>query len=140
MASYCNDVVSTFVQAYPFGRPAPRPVQRSGLIGQRHFLFPPARACDPFPTAARMRAPQAPPSCRTQATAAGASIAGSARRGLLHRLSLMFHLFLTYVASVSYGCCKTRLACCICCMRLSPMFHLFSDVCCKCVYLDVAYV
>jgi hypothetical protein len=27
------------------------------------------------------------------------------------------------------------------CKRMSLMFHLFfSDVCCKCVYLDVAYI
>jgi hypothetical protein len=35
-----------------------------------------------------------------------------------------------YVASVSEACCK----------RLFKMFHLFSDVCCKRFYLDVAYV
>jgi hypothetical protein len=29
----------------------------------------------------------------------------------------------------------------LCCKGLLPMFHLcFSDACCKCVYLDVAYI
>jgi hypothetical protein len=29
----------------------------------------------------------------------------------------------------------------VCCKLLFSMFHLFfSDICCKCVYLDVAYV
>jgi hypothetical protein len=53
-----------------------------------------------------------------------------------------------YVASVSYGCCKSSrdvahvaIVVHICCKLLFSMFHLFfSDVCCKCVYLDVAYV
>jgi hypothetical protein len=36
-----------------------------------------------------------------------------------------------YVAMVVHLCCK----------RLSLMFHLFfSDICCKCIYLKVAYV
>jgi hypothetical protein len=36
-----------------------------------------------------------------------------------------------YVAIVVYVCCK----------GLLPMFHLcFLDICCKCVYPDVAYV
>jgi hypothetical protein len=57
----------------------------------------------------------------------------------------MFH---RYVATVSYGCCKSRLGrcmCCngwtVCCKFLFLMFHLFFlDVCHKCGYLDVAYV
>jgi hypothetical protein len=35
-----------------------------------------------------------------------------------------------YVAMVVYVCCKL----------LFSMFYLFLGVCCKCVYLDVAYV
>ena len=50
----------------------------------------------------------------------------------------MFHADVTkvdrdvaYVAMVVHVCCKL----------LFPMFHLFfSGLCCKCVYLDVAYV
>jgi hypothetical protein len=37
---------------------------------------------------------------------------------------------IAYVAMVAHVCCK----------RLFPMFHLFSYICCKCVYLDVAYI
>jgi hypothetical protein len=55
----------------------------------------------------------------------------------------MFHLFQTYVASVSSRCCKSRSRCCICCNGYiasvcSKMFHLFqtyvlivSSGCCK---------
>ena len=47
-----------------------------------------------------------------------------------------------------YGCCKIRSRCCICCNDCTRMLQrpvtnvssVFSDVCCKCVYLDVAYV
>jgi hypothetical protein len=28
----------------------------------------------------------------------------------------------------------------VCCKLLFSMFHLFFDICCKCVYLDVVYV
>jgi hypothetical protein len=61
----------------------------------------------------------------------------------------MFQVFQRYVASVSYGCCKcNRSGCCICCNGYTPMLQafvpnvssVFSYVCCKCVYLDVAYV
>jgi hypothetical protein len=60
----------------------------------------------------------------------------------------VFQLFQRYVARVSYGCCKSRLGCCICCNGCTLMLQIFvpnvssvfSDVCCKCVYLDVAYV
>jgi hypothetical protein len=59
----------------------------------------------------------------------------------------VFRIFQRYVASVSYGCCKSRSRCCICCngntcmlqtsvLNVSFIFH----VSCKCVYLDVAYV
>jgi hypothetical protein len=52
------------------------------------------------------------------------------------------------VASVSYKCCKSISGCCICwnvCTRMlqtsvSNVLPVFSDVCCKCVCLDVAYV
>jgi hypothetical protein len=57
----------------------------------------------------------------------------------------MFH---RYVASVSYGCCKSRSGCCICCngcirmlqASLPNVSSVFSDVCCKCVYLDVVCI
>jgi hypothetical protein len=56
----------------------------------------------------------------------------------------MFQMFHRYVAIISYGCCKSRLRCCICCNSCTCMLQafvpVFSDVCCKCVYLDVAYV
>jgi hypothetical protein len=52
-----------------------------------------------------------------------------------------------YVASVSYGYCKSRSGCCICCNGCTHMLQasvpnissIFSDVCFKCVYLDVTY-
>jgi hypothetical protein len=49
-------------------------------------------------------------------------------------------MFERYIASVSYGYCKSSLGCCICYKRLFKMFHLFLDVCCKHFYLDIAYV
>ena len=57
-------------------------------------------------------------------------------------------MFQMYVASVTYGCCKSRSGCCICyngcaCMLQACVHNVssvFSDVCCKCVYLDVADV
>ena len=60
----------------------------------------------------------------------------------------MFRVFCRYVASVLYRCCKSRSKCCICCNGCTLMLQtsapnvssVFSDVCCKCVYLDVAYV
>ena len=43
----------------------------------------------------------------------------------------MLQLFLRHVESVCFECFRCFIG----------MFHLcFSDVCCKCVYLDVAYV
>jgi hypothetical protein len=70
----------------------------------------------------------------------------------------VFQLFYMYVSSVSYGCCKSRLGCCIGCMRMlqAHVSSVFSDVymlqvclsrCCICFthmlqvfYLHVAYV
>ena len=60
----------------------------------------------------------------------------------------VLQLLQRYVARVLNGCCKSRsdvayvaMVVHLCCKRLFPMFHLFlSDVCCECVYLDVAYV
>ena len=40
--------------------------------------------------------------------------------------------------SVSYGCCKSRSGCCKSVPNVLSVF--FPDVCCKCVYLDIAYV
>jgi hypothetical protein len=53
----------------------------------------------------------------------------------------VFQMFHMYVASVSYEYC----ICCNGCTRmLQASVHnvssIFSDICCKCVYLDVAYV
>ena len=55
-------------------------------------------------------------------------------------------MFQTYVASVSYGCCKSRSGCRICCKCLGGMLQEYvqnvpsvSHVCCK-YCLDVAYV
>jgi len=60
----------------------------------------------------------------------------------------MFQVFQRYVTSVSCRCCKSRSGCCICCNGCTRMLQayvlnvssVFLDVCCKCVYLDVAYV
>ena len=49
---------------------------------------------------------------------------------------------------VSHGCCISRSVCCLCCNGCTRMLQhfvsnvlaIFLDVCCKCVYLDVAYV
>jgi hypothetical protein len=55
----------------------------------------------------------------------------------------LFHLFQTYVVSVSSGCCKSRFACCIYMHGCKFMFlSVFS--CFKCMFevfhLDVAYI
>jgi hypothetical protein len=64
----------------------------------------------------------------------------------MFKVSQMFH---KYVASVSYGIvvkldrdvADATMLILVCCKLLFPMFHLFfSNVRCKCVYLDVAYV
>jgi hypothetical protein len=47
---------------------------------------------------------------------------------------LMFHLFQTYVASVSSAYCKSRSECCI----YMQVFQEFSYICSKCFHLDVA--
>jgi hypothetical protein len=57
----------------------------------------------------------------------------------------MFH---RYVASISSGCCPSRSGCCIYCNGCTRMLQasvlnvssVFLDVCCKCVYLYIAYV
>jgi hypothetical protein len=59
-----------------------------------------------------------------------------------------FQMFQTYVTSFSYGCCKSGSGCCICCNGCTRMLQvsvpnvssIFSDVCCKCVYMDVTYL
>jgi hypothetical protein len=46
-----------------------------------------------------------------------------------------------YVTKVDRDVAYVAIVVHVCCKHLFPMFHLFfSDVCCKCVYLDVAYV
>jgi hypothetical protein len=60
----------------------------------------------------------------------------------------VFCIFQRYVASVSDGCCKSRsdvayvaMIVHVYCKGLLPMFYLyFSNACCKCIYLNVAYV
>jgi hypothetical protein len=57
----------------------------------------------------------------------------------------LFHMFQMYVSIVSDGCCKSRMRCCTCCIGYILLLQeyvpnvsfVFSDVCCKCVYLDV---
>jgi hypothetical protein len=57
-------------------------------------------------------------------------------------------VFHKYVASVLDGYCKSKSGCCICCNGCTHMLQasvpnvssVFSDICCMCVYLDVAYV
>jgi hypothetical protein len=69
------------------------------------------------------------------------------KKGEKHMLQ-MFQIFHRYVASVSYECYKSRSGCFICSNGCTRMFKLpffnvssaFSDACCKCGYLDVAYV
>jgi hypothetical protein len=41
-----------------------------------------------------------------------------------------------YVASVSFGCCKTRLGCCI----YMQVFQVFLYICCKCFILMFTYI
>jgi hypothetical protein len=59
----------------------------------------------------------------------------------------VFQMFQRYVASVSYGCCKSRSECCIYC----KVFHMYVAsvyskcfICFRCIlqvfYLDVAYI
>jgi hypothetical protein len=57
-------------------------------------------------------------------------------------------MFGRYASSVSCGCCKSRSRCCICCNDYTCMLQvyvphvssIFSDVCYKCVYLEVAHI
>jgi hypothetical protein len=64
------------------------------------------------------------------------------------RLFQVFQMFLSYITGVSCGCYKRRSRCCISCNGCLHMLRvfvpnvssIFSEVCCKFVYLDVAYV
>jgi hypothetical protein len=50
----------------------------------------------------------------------------------------LFQLFQRYVASASYGCCKSRSGCCTCC---KSMFQMFLVVCCsKCFYVASVFL
>jgi hypothetical protein len=49
-------------------------------------------------------------------------------------------VFCIDVAKVYWDVAHVTMAVHVCCKRLFQMFHLFLDVCCKCVYLDIAYV
>jgi hypothetical protein len=48
----------------------------------------------------------------------------------------VFHLIQAYIASVSFGCCKTRSRCCI----YMQVFQVFLYVCCNYFILMFAYV
>jgi hypothetical protein len=71
-----------------------------------------------------------------------------AERACCKPIFQLFQMFHSYIASVSYGCCKSRLRCCIYCNGCTRMLQAsvsnvssgFSDIYCKCVYLQVAYV
>ena len=53
----------------------------------------------------------------------------------------MLQVFHMHVAKVDQDVAHVAMVVNICCKRLFQMFHLFfSDICCKCAYLDIAYV
>jgi hypothetical protein len=53
----------------------------------------------------------------------------------------ILHVFQMDVAKVNRDVAYVAMVVHVCCKGLSLMFHLcFLDTCCKCVYLDVAYV
>ena len=52
----------------------------------------------------------------------------------------MLQVFYTGVAKVDQDIAYVVMLGQVCCKRLSPMFHHFSSVRCKCVYLNGAYV
>jgi hypothetical protein len=53
---------------------------------------------------------------------------------------VMLHVFHIDVAKVDWDVVYAAMVIHVCYKRLFPMFYLFSDVCCKNVYLDLAYV
>jgi hypothetical protein len=52
----------------------------------------------------------------------------------------MLHMFHKDVVKIDRDVAYVAMVVYVCCKLLFPMFHLFSDIYCKCVYLDVAYV
>ena len=52
----------------------------------------------------------------------------------------MLQLFQMNVAKVDQNVAYVAIVVYVCCKLLFPMFYMFLDVCCKCVYLDVAYI
>jgi hypothetical protein len=53
----------------------------------------------------------------------------------------MLQVFHMDVAKVDWVVAYVEMVVYVCCKLLFLMFHLFfSDACCKCVYIDVAYV
>jgi hypothetical protein len=48
--------------------------------------------------------------------------------------------FYTNVGKVDQKVAYVAMVVHVCCKHISSIFHLFLDVSCKCVYLDVAYV
>jgi hypothetical protein len=111
-------------RARPHRLVGPLPPARVGMVVPVRRCSPPALT----PPTAGIDRPRPPPCCRC--------------------MFQVFQMFHRYVASVSYGCCKSRSGCCIYCngctrMLQAPILNvssIFFDVCCKCVYLDVAYV
>ena len=52
----------------------------------------------------------------------------------------MFQFFHADVAKVDQDVAYVAMVVHVCYKLMFPMLYLFLDICCKCVYLDVAYV
>jgi hypothetical protein len=82
------------------------------------------------------------------AAAASSSVIRPSSKVTLHARNVcyksmfqVFHMFHLNVVIISCGCCKNRSGCCIYCDFYVPnVLVVFPDVCCKCVYLNVACV
>jgi hypothetical protein len=141
--------VSTALLAFPTWQPSPAVTFPSG----RCAPTPPCCCCMPIPR--RSRAPVT--------RAARPAEPSQVLLSMVVVVVLVWHRFRprrlqlpssgspmlqAHVSSVSYGCCKIRSGCYICCNDCRRMLQVsflnvssvFSDVCCKCVYLDIAYV
>jgi hypothetical protein len=99
---------------------------------------PPVRCHPPSPPRPHNRDPDVPGSvCLTAMfllKAHVASIYFECFRGMLQ-------VFLMDVVKVDRNVAYVTIVVQVCCKGLLPMFHMcFLDACCKCVYLDVAYV
>jgi hypothetical protein len=88
--------------------------------------------CDLAPDPA-MQCSTRPPICQGLLKAHIASVCFKCFRCILqvfHMHVVKVDLYVAYVAMTIHVCCK----------RLFQMFYLFSDVCCKCVYMDIACI